>query len=155
MAMTEEQRSKAKEKFLDLVANGLSARKACKRDDMPNFVTVWEWLKKDEDFMSRYKMATELRAQKIDDDIDDAIAEMRNGDLDAQSARVLIDTYKWRAAKLYPRFYGEKQNVEVEHKVHSFVDELKLAAARIEARKIEATTVEGEFQEHDGPKDEV
>jgi len=128
--------AKCKDIFVQLVSDGESARKVCKREGMPSFVTMSKWLKEDSDFRDQYRLAMELRAQKIDDDIDDAIIDMRNGDLDAQQARVLIDTYKWRAAKLYPRFYGEKQNIEVEHTVNSFVDELKLAAAQIEARKL-------------------
>lgn len=128
--------AKCKDIFVQLVSDGESARKVCKREGMPSFVTMSKWLKDDADFRDQYRLAMELRAQKIDDDIDDAIIDMRNGDLDAQQARVLIDTYKWRAAKLYPRFYGEKQNIEVEHTVNSFVDELKLAAAQIEARKL-------------------
>ncbi len=133
-----------KEMFIARVSDGESARKVCKRDDMPSFVTVSKWLKDDTEFRDQYRLAMELRAQKIDDDIDDAIIDMRNGELDAQQARVLIDTYKWRAAKLYPRFYGEKQNIEVEHTVNSFVDELKLAAAQIEARKLaRGNTIDG------------
>lgn len=121
----------------------MSARKACMRDDMPSFVTVWKWLKEDDDFRNKYQVAIELRAQGIDDAIDDAIDDMRNDVIDAQKARVLIDTYKWRAAKLYPKLYGDNQKIDVEHKVTSFVDELKLAAAKIEAKRLEANTIEG------------
>ena len=138
--LTVSQRASACSKFLDLVASGMSARKACMRDDMPSYVTMWKWLKDDDDFRSKYQVATELRAQGIDDQI----AEMRSGEIDAQTARVIVDTYKWRAAKLYPKLYGDNQKIDVEHKVTSFVDELKLAAAQIEAKKLEANTIEGE-----------
>lgn len=142
--LTVSQRASACSKFLDLVASGMSARKACMRDDMPSYVTMWKWLKDDDDFRSKYQVATELRAQGIDDQIDDTIAEMRSGEIDPQTARVIVDTYKWRAAKLYPKLYGDNQKIDVEHKVASFVDELKLAAAQIEAKKLEANTIEGE-----------
>jgi len=111
---------------------------------MPSYVTMWKSLKDHDDFRSKYQVATELRAQGIDDQIDDTIAEMRSGEIDAQTARVIVDTYKWRAAKLYPKLYGDNQKIDVEHKVTSFVDELKLAAAQIEAKKLEANTIEGE-----------
>jgi hypothetical protein len=120
-----------KKKFIELVSDGMSARKACTHKLVPTFMTISKWLRDDADFRDQYKVAMELRAQKIDDDIDDAIDAMRYGELDAQQARVVIDTYKWRAAKLYPKFYGENQKVEHEHTVVSFVDELKLAAAQI------------------------
>jgi hypothetical protein len=110
-------------------------------------MTISKWLRDDADFRDQYKVAMELRAQKIDDDIDDAIELMKYGELDAQQARVVIDTYKWRAAKLYPKFYGENQKVEHEHKVVSFVDELKLAAAQIERQRLEEKTIDAEAVE--------
>ena len=131
-------------RFLDLVASGMSARKACQLDDMPSYVTVWNWLKTDDDFRNKYQVAIELRAQGLDDQIDDTINEMRNGEIDAQQARVIVDTYKWRAAKLYPRLYGDNQKIDVEHKVTSFVDELKKVAAKVEAKRLQADVIEGE-----------
>jgi len=145
--MTEEEKNDYKDRFLDLVASGESARSVCKRDDMPNFVTVWKWMKKDDEFRSNYQVAMELRSQKIDDDIDEAIQDMRDGKIDAHQARVLIDTYKWRVAKLYPKFYGENKHVEVEHKATSFIDELKLVAEHVEQKKLEANTVDAEYEE--------
>jgi len=136
-----------KERFIELVSDGYSARKACAKDGIPTFRTINKWLQADADFRDRYKVAMELRAQKIDDDIDAVIDDMRDKAIDPQAARVIIDTYKWRAAKLYPRLYGENQKVEHEHKVTSFVDELKLAAAQIEAKRLESKTIEGEVVE--------
>ena len=133
--------AKMRDSFIEMVSDGLSARKACAIEGMPSFMTISRWLRDDAEFRDKYRLAMELRAQKIDDDIDDAIEQMRYGELDAQQARVVIDTYKWRAAKLYPRFYGENQKVEHEHKVVSYVDELKLAAAQIEAQKLEDKTI--------------
>ena len=109
------------------------------------FATVWRWMKNDDDFRSKYQVAMELRSQRIDDDIDDIIGEMRRGEMDAQSARVVIDTYKWRMAKLYPKFYGENKHIEVEHKANSFIDELRLVAEKVEERKmLEANTIDGD-----------
>ena len=127
----------------------MSARKACTHKQIPTFMTISKWLRDDADFRDQYKVAMELRAQKIDDDIDDAIELMKYGELDAQQARVVIDTYKWRAAKLYPKFYGENQKVEHEHKVVSFVDELKLAAAQRERQRLEDNTIDAEAVEVD------
>ena len=146
--MTEEEKIAAKDRFLDLVASGMSARTACKEDGMPNFTTVWRWMKNDDDFRSKYSIAMELRSQRIDDDIDDVIADMRMGNMDAQQARVVIDTYKWRMDKLYPKFYGENNHIEVEHKANSFIDELKLVAQKVEEQKqLQANTIEGDVVE--------
>ena len=145
--ITASDKEKLKSRFLDLVAGGKSARVACQEDGMPSYVTVWNWLKSDDDFRGKYQVASELRAQGIDDDIDIALAQMMNGQIDAQQARVIIDTYKWRAAKLYPKLYGDNQKIDVEHKVSNFVDELKLAAMKIEEKKLADKTIEGEIIE--------
>jgi hypothetical protein len=141
------QMAEQKDLFIELVSEGLSARKACASGKLPTFPTISKWLRDDGEFRDKYRVAMELRAQKIDDDIDDAIEQMKYGELDAQQARVVIDTYKWRAAKLYPKLYGENQKVEHEHKVVSFVDELKLAAAQIEQQRLADKTIEGEAEE--------
>lgn len=141
------QMAEQKDLFIELVSDGLSARKACASAKLPTFPTISKWLRDDGEFRDKYRVAMELRAQKIDDDIDDAIEQMKYGELDAQQARVVIDTYKWRAAKLYPKLYGENQKVEHEHKMVSFVDELKLAAAQIEQQRLADKTIEGEAEE--------
>lgn len=141
------QMAEQKDLFIELVSDGLSARKACASAKLPTFPTISKWLRDDAEFRDKYSVAGELRAQKIDDDIDDAIEQMKCGELDAQQARVVIDTYKWRAAKLYPRLYGDNQKVEHEHKMVSFVDELKLAAAQIEQQRLADKTIEGEAEE--------
>lgn len=138
-------RPKVKTKFLQLVSDGMSAREACKRPEIVSFRAISNWLMEDEEFREQYRVAMELRAQYLDDKIDYALQDMRDGVIDAQQARVEIDTYKWRAAKLYPKMYGENQKVQVEHSAGSFVDALKLAAAEIEQRKLEAKTIEGEL----------
>lgn len=145
--ITASDRAELCSRFLDLVASGMSARKACQREDMPSYVTVWNWLKTDDNFRNKYQVAIELRAQGLDDQIDDTINEMRNGEIDAQQARVIVDTYKWRAAKLYPRLYGDNQKIDVEHKVTSFVDELKKVAAKVEAKRLQGDIVDAEVIE--------
>jgi len=145
--LTAADKARMQSRFLDLVASGMSARKACEEKGMPSYMSVWNWMKADDEFRNKYQVASELRAQGIDDKIDDTIEEMRTGNIDAQQARVIVDTYKWRAAKLYPKLYGDNQKIDVEHKVTSFVDELKLAAMKIEQRKLEANTIEGEITE--------
>ena len=149
--MTENEKIEAKDRFLDLVASGMSARTACKEEGMPNFTTVWRWMKGDDDFRNKYQVAMELRSQRIDDDIDDVINDMRDGSIDAQSARVVIDTYKWRMAKLYPKFYGDNKNIQVEHKTNSFIDELRLVAEKVEEQKqLQANTIEGDVVDVEG-----
>ena len=73
---------------------------------------------------------------------------MKDKKTDWQSARLEIDTAKWRMAKFFPRLYGEQtQRIEVEHKA-SFIDELKKVQQAVEERKrLEARTIEGKVNE--------
>jgi hypothetical protein len=45
--------------------------------------------------------------------LEDAIADMRNGKIDAQMAKVEIDARKWFASKFLPKRYGEKITQEI------------------------------------------
>jgi hypothetical protein len=45
--------------------------------------------------------------------LEDAIADMRGGKIDAQMAKVEIDARKWFASKFLPKRYGEKITQEI------------------------------------------
>lgn len=139
------------DKFVDRLMQGRYAKNICKEDaDMPHWTTLWRWIKDDPEFRDKYRFAMEMKAQDSDhrisliqEDVRDVVQKVRNEEMtkDAalvsiHAARLDIDTEKWRAAKLYPRMYGnDTQRVEVEHKGGSFLDDLKVVAARVEARK--------------------
>lgn len=88
---------------------------------MPDRHTVFRWLGEHEVFRSQYARAKEEAADALADDIVD-IADQpppltAMGTLDSagvQHQRLRVDARKWIAAKLKPKKYGEK--AEVEHK---------------------------------------
>lgn len=138
------------DKFVDRLMQGRYAKNICKEDaDMPHWTTLWRWIKDDPEFRDKYRFAMEMKAQDSDhrisliqEDVRDVVQQVRNEQMtkDAalvsiHAARLDIDTEKWRAAKLYPRMYGnDTQRVDVEVK-GGFLDDLKVVAARVEARK--------------------
>jgi len=126
---------------------GMSARQVGKMPDMPSYESFHVLKSRDAEIDRRYHEAMESRATAIDDEIDDIIKQVATGELDYNAGRLAVDTMKWRMTKLYPRFYGDNQRVEVEHKT-SFVDELKKVAAKVEEQKlVEAQVIEGEVVE--------
>jgi len=128
---------------------GMSARQVGKMPDMPSYESFHVLKSRDAEIDRRYHEAMEARATAIDDEIDDIIKQVATGELDYNAGRLAVDTMKWRMTKLYPRFYGDNQRVEVEHKT-SFVDELKKVAAKVEEQKlVEAQVIEGEVVEGD------
>jgi len=123
---------------------GMSARQVGKMPDMPSYESFHVLKSRDAEVNRRYLEAMESRATAIDDEIDDVIKAVASGEMDYNAGRLAVDTMKWRMTKLYPRFYGDNQRVEVEHKT-SFVDELKRVADKVQQQKmIEAQVIEGE-----------
>lgn len=60
-----------------------------------------------------YARACEAIAEHQVDAMESAIADMRNGLIDASMARVEIDTRKWIASKVLSKRYGDK--LELDH----------------------------------------
>lgn len=91
------------------IADGESLKKICERDDMPARRTVYQWLAARQEFAHMYTRAREEQA----DTLADQITEIADTEPDTNRARVRVDARKWVAAKLKPRKYGER--VELEH----------------------------------------
>lgn len=60
-----------------------------------------------------YARACEAIAESQVAALESAIADMRNGTIDASQARVEIDTRKWLASKILSKRYGDK--IELDH----------------------------------------
>jgi hypothetical protein len=94
----------------DRLADGESLRAICDEDGMPDRRTVLRWLADNVDFAAKYARAREFQA----DVMDEKILEVANACTPetAQADRVKIGAYQWRAAKLAPKKYSDKQHVE-------------------------------------------
>ncbi len=78
---------------------------------MPDRTTVYRWRGDRSEFATKYARAREAQGDYMDDLIyDEALACTTEN---FQVARVRIGAYQWRAAKLKPREYGERQSVEL------------------------------------------
>lgn len=94
--------------ILERLANGESMVQICSSDEMPGLRTVMRWAVDNTDFGIEYAQAREAQAEVMDDKI---LTAADGAKADPQAARVQIDAYKWRAAKLAPKRYGEKIDV--------------------------------------------
>lgn len=112
---------------------GKSLVSICSADDMPSTVTVYAWLDEDADLANRYTRARETQAHylaseiidiadaeldgsgfsnlKEDDDISNHAAALR---LTLEQRKQKIDARKWAAAKLNPKVYGERLNLDAD-----------------------------------------
>lgn len=83
------------------IALGNSLRRSCLDEDMPALSTVFKWLRTHDAFVEQYTRATKERAETFVDDMSD-IAD--DPSLDPQDKRVRVDTRKWIASKLHPKY---------------------------------------------------
>lgn len=102
------------------IAEGESLRKICRDDHMPEQRTVLRWLAADQEFVAKYVRAREDQTEANIDELTEIADEMppmdANGRTDSgwvQWQRNRIETRKWIAAKLKPKKYGDK--VDVNH----------------------------------------
>jgi hypothetical protein len=95
------------------IADNKSIRTICKQKNMPAIRTIFYWLDKHEDFLQQYARAKELQADAIYEDIIEIEGDLRAEIIDPSTARVLIDSHKWRAGKMKPQKYGDKQQLKV------------------------------------------
>lgn len=86
------------------LADGESLVSICRDPDLPGLRTVMRWAAEDDAFGTEYARAREAQAEVMDDKIITTADEIT----DPAVARVQIDAYKWRAAKLAPKRYGDK-----------------------------------------------
>lgn len=106
------------------VADGGTLRDICERRDMPARSTVYAWLSVHPDFAASYARAVDLRTELLADELLE-IADDTTGDTIITDSgiradnewinrsRLRVDTRKWLLAKLMPKKYGEK--VELDH----------------------------------------
>lgn len=99
----------------ELVANGLNIKQALAKDPKryPVFWTWCRWRGEHDDLNDLYVRSIQAKADIVDAEIDDIHADIKRGKIDPSAGRLLIDTLKWKAAKYYPKMYGDKTQVEV------------------------------------------
>lgn len=96
------------DRICDEVANGSNLNKIAKEDWSPARSEIYRWLRENEEFSDNYARAREDRADYRADRVDEICEKVEKGDLDPQSARVIIDALKWQAGKEKPKAYGDK-----------------------------------------------
>lgn len=106
------------------LADGESLKAICSRDGMPHKASVYLWLTKHPEFSDMYTRAREDQADTLADEIID-IADAAERDTIIKTnedgseyevcnhewinrSRLRVDARKWVAAKLKPRKYGER-----------------------------------------------
>ena len=108
--------------IFERIADGASLRKICEEDDtLPSMRTIMRWLAKDEheEFRRLYARAQDERADVYFEEtleISDKVAKDHNA---VAKARLQVDTRKWVCARMNPKKYSDRINIDTSVKVIS------------------------------------
>ncbi len=94
--------------IMNCLINGESLRAICTSKYMPDKATIFRWLGSNSEFCDQYKLAREIQADMLADDLlNIADTVYCTGDA-LTKAKLQIQTRMWIASKLKPRVYGNK-----------------------------------------------
>lgn len=122
------------DKILDKIIAGKLLKEICKPADMPSVFTVMKWIRKYDDFRREYFECRAIGMLHLADEIleiaDDrsedkftAVHHQSGREYEAPNlaavnrARLRIDTRKFLMAKLMPRVFGERTQLEVDQTI--------------------------------------
>lgn len=119
-------------RFLDMIRNGRSAAQACKQEGMPSSKTINNWIKNDADYEMQYEKAKEERGNFYGELVAEiALAGLQGKYKDSSMLRAAIDGLKWSAARMAPKSFGDR--MEVNHSAEgSYLDALKAVQGRMD-----------------------
>jgi len=96
------------------VADGKNVKKVLKeKEQYPHFATWCRWKNEHKELSDLYTHSMQNKAESMDEAIDDVMLMVRQGEIEHAAGRVLIDTLKWKAAKYYPKMFGENKQIEI------------------------------------------
>jgi hypothetical protein len=125
--------------ILDAIADGASLKSALLLvSPSPSYTTAKRYLREDADLREQYRSACQDRADRLAEEILTLADESMPDHLDGkergawvQQQRLRVDTRKWLAAKLYPKMYGERLDVNTTETRISIVAALAEAEQRM------------------------
>ena len=105
------------DQICDLIARGMSLRAVCTSADMPSVSMVFRWMEQNSKFREQYAHAREEQADGFADEIIEIADNCPPVHEEIAKAKVRIDTRKWKAAKLAPKKYGDKLELDGDMRV--------------------------------------
>ena len=95
------------------LAGGESLRSICSDEAMPHISTVLLWVVNDrEGFSEQYHASREAAGYAHADEALALRYELREGSLDPQTAKVILDALKWGAERMAPKRHSQRQEID-------------------------------------------
>jgi hypothetical protein len=119
-------------KICEQVAEGKNIKAVLRSDESiyPTFQTWCNWKREHQELFDLYVRSIQDKAESVDDQIDEILADVKTGKIDAAAARVIIYTLQWKASKYYPRMFGDKVDITTGNKPLPSVTQLVLQDGR-------------------------
>lgn len=96
-----------------LVEDGMNIKTALQTDSkFPSFNTWCRWKRENSTVRDLYVNAIQDKSESVLDEIDNTVEDLKNGKLEASEANVIIQTLKWKAAKFYPKMFGDNKTID-------------------------------------------
>lgn len=98
----------------DRVREGESIKKVLRsKKKYPSFPTWCKWKRENPELLNQYINSIQDKSDSVLDEIDEIQLELRSGKIDPSTANVLIQTLKWKAAKFYPKMFGDNKQIDL------------------------------------------
>lgn len=105
------------EEICERIMDGENIKAVLSSDDrFPSFPTWCKWKRENDELLNLYVNSIQDKSESVDAKIDEIWEGCRNGQYDASTANVLIQTLKWKASKYYPKMFGDK--LDIDHKTN-------------------------------------
>lgn len=99
-------------KVLDLMEEGASLSDALRQTKGASNGSFYRYVVKYPDLWEKYAIVRKVRSHQTFDEIADLEAKVLSGMLDPQAANVVINSRKWRLARMDRKNYSEKTEIE-------------------------------------------
>jgi len=97
------------------IANGKNIKEVLNSKEIyPTFQTWCNWKREHNELFDLYTRSVQDKAEMVDSEIDSIMNDMKTEKISFQIGRVLIDTLKWKAAKYYPKMFGDASKLTLE-----------------------------------------
>lgn len=91
------------------IASGKSLRAYCRHNTKIHISTITKWIVGKPEFFAQYAQAREAAGYAHGDAVIEIAELLRDGDMDHQTAKAIMDGLKWAAERMAPKSHSPKQ----------------------------------------------
>ena len=101
-------------KICNEVADGKNIKAVLSsQDKYPVWSTFRIWKQEHIELSTLYIGSIQDKAESVDEQIDNIMNEVHTGKIEPAVANVMMQTLKWKAAKYYPKMFGDSKAVDI------------------------------------------